>query len=280
MRYALAVRSLLLSTLLVACGAPPASQTPRADDAVIDAETGEAITFDAMVGRLASARVVYVGERHDRAEDHALQLRVARALDGELALGFEMFQRPFQPALDAYSAGEIEEPELLQRTEWETRWGFDFGLYRTLVQLGRERGAPLLALNAPRELTRKVAREGLDALTDEERAALPELDLEEPVHRAMFDAAMAGHPGMDASMRDRFHAAQVIWDETMAETAARWVEGNDGTLVVFAGVMHTRRPAIPDRAARRGATPYAIVLPVEADELEESRPHADFLVVR
>ena len=52
------MRSLLLSTLLVACGAPPASQTPRADDAVIDAETGEAITFDAMFGRLASARVV------------------------------------------------------------------------------------------------------------------------------------------------------------------------------------------------------------------------------
>ena len=51
-------------------------------------------------------------------------------------------------------------------------------------------------------------------------------------------------------------------------------------MIVFAGVMHVRLPAIPARAARRGAAPYAIVLPVTADELAESRAHADFLVVR
>ncbi|HBQ12177.1 MAG: ChaN family lipoprotein [Sandaracinaceae bacterium] len=275
-------RIALLALSLAACGAPPAAATPApAAETFVDAETGERVPFEAMVAQLQDARVVYVGERHDDAADHAVQLRVARALAGDdLALGFEMFQRPYQSALDAYVAEEIDEPELLARTEWETRWGFDFGLYRDLVRLGRETGAPLVALNAPRELTRRVAREGLDALDEETRAGLPELDLEAADHRAMFDAAMTGHPGMDDAMRDRFYAAQVIWDETMAESVARWLDGRGGRVIVFAGVMHVRLPAIPARAARRGAAPYAIVLPVTADELAESRAHADFLVVR
>jgi hypothetical protein len=40
-------------------------------------------------------------------------------------------------------------------------------------------------------------------------------------------------------------------------------------MVVLAGTMHVRAGlGIPSRAARRGATPYAIVMPVAESELD------------
>ncbi|HJL16522.1 MAG TPA: ChaN family lipoprotein [Sandaracinaceae bacterium LLY-WYZ-13_1] len=262
----------------------PAAPTPR----LVDAATGEAVSFDAMIDALAGARVVYVGERHDQGVDHDLQRRVAEALlarDPSLALGFEMFQHPRQAALDAYVAGELDEAGMLERTEWETRWGFDFAMYRPLVRLGPERGVPLVGLNAPQELTRAVARGGLEGLDEAQREALPELILDDAAHRETILAALRHHPGMDEETLERFYTAQVIWDETMAERAAAFLARPDtpSRMVVFAGTMHVRRPAIPARAARRGATPHAIVLPLAASELEAALaadpPPADFLWV-
>jgi hypothetical protein len=40
-------------------------------------------------------------------------------------------------------------------------------------------------------------------------------------------------------------------------------------MIVFAGRVHVKRGlGIPDRAARRGAVPYAVVLPVTDKELK------------
>jgi uncharacterized iron-regulated protein len=49
-----------------------------------------------------------------------------------------------------------------------------------------------------------------------------------------------------------FYAAQVVWDETMADTAARWVaETPGGLVIVLAGAGHCHRSAIPRRFERR-----------------------------
>ena len=65
---------------------------------------------------------------------------------------------------------------MLERTEWATRWGFGWEMYAPMLRLCRERGIPVIALNAEKEITRTVSREGLDALTPEQRASLPPLD--------------------------------------------------------------------------------------------------------
>jgi hypothetical protein len=41
--------------------------------------------------------------------------------------------------------------------------------------------------------------------------------------------------------------------------------------VVVAGEGHVRRFAVPDRAARRSATPYVILMPVLEDDAEAAR---------
>lgn len=225
-----------------------------------------------MTDDLLHARVVYVGEQHDRGDHHAVQLSIIQALharDRSLAIGMEMFEAAFQDALDAWIEGRIDEEELRASTEYDERWGYDFALYRPILEFARAEKIPIVALNASGEITRTVARDGLDALTEEQRANVPTLVLDDRRHRALVEEALRAHHGMSPELLERFYLVQVIWDETMAASVADVLAGIDAPrrMVVLAGRMHVERGlGIPERAARRGAEPYRIVLPVDAVE--------------
>ena len=70
-----------------------------------------------------------------------------------------------QGVLDDYEQGAIDEAAFLSRSGWEDRWGYDYALYRPMVNVARDRKMDLLALNAPQELTKKVAHHGLQGLS-------------------------------------------------------------------------------------------------------------------
>ena len=248
-----------------------AQADPRA---LVDAATGQSIDLDAFYALLRTKQVVYVGERHDQPADHAVQYAVLRQLHREepsLAIGMEMFQVPFQEPLDEWSAGRIDETVLRRETEYDQRWGFDFSMLRPILEYARSRGVRVVALNAPREVAYAVAQGGVDSLDPAMKAALPELDLDDSEHRAMFDAEFdVGEHGAEETV-DQYYQAQVLWDETMgarvAETLAE--HGGPAKMIVFAGRVHVKRGlGIPDRAAKRGARPYVVVLPVTDEELK------------
>lgn len=295
---------LLFVLALATCGNQ--QQGPQTPEAVVRAMPDPARILDlrnggaevdevAMLADLRSAQAIYLGERHDEALDHAMQYRILRALhrdDGTLHVGMEMFQRPFQPVLDDWVAGRLDEEALRRRTEWDDRWGYDIRLYRPLLELVRSRSIPLWALNAPRELTRAVASHGVDGLSEEQRAQLPELVLDDARHQALFREAMredGGHPHADhPETLERLYEAQVVWDETMAETVARALDAGASRVVVLAGALHVRAGlGIPERVRRRKpSTSYRVVLPISGDDDEavermvrtEPRP-ADYLWV-
>jgi uncharacterized iron-regulated protein len=228
--------------------------------------------------RVASARAICFGETHTNANHHYAELRALQALiqrapaGRKLAVGFEMFQLPAQPAMDRYMRGEIDEDTFLTQAEYKTRWGFDFALYRPLLEAARDAKIGALALNASKELTRKIGRGGLASLDENEKKELPELDLKDPVHRGYFDAAMAEHPMPPGGPKaDDMYTAQVVWDETMANTAAAWLKqaGSDAQLIVFAGVGHCHKTAIPARLTRRTGIPVLSIRPLLASAAAE-----------
>jgi uncharacterized iron-regulated protein len=280
------VRPFLFLFLFAACGGATVAPEIPAEPELLSA-TGEPTTLDAMIADLATVRAVYIGEYHGTEADHALESRIFEALharDPSLALGMEMFDRDKQPILDEYVAATIDEAEFLRRVAWSESWGIDFEHYRPLLAFARQNRIPVIALNAPKTLTRKVAEHGLEGLSEEERAALPELVLDDARHRAMIEGALSGHGPMGAARLERFYAAQVIWDETMAESVARALtaEGAPQRMVVVAGAMHVRSGlGIPSRAARRGVTEFRIVLPVtRAPRDRQEEGLADYLWVR
>ena len=234
---------------------------------------------------MAGYRVVCFGEQHDSPQHHYAQQRAIEELAARgggtrrQGVGLEMFQKPYQPALSGFVQGRLDEAELLARSEWSERWGFDFALYRPLLEAAKNRQLDVLALNAPRELTRKISREGLAALDATERADVPELDLENASHRAYFDDAMSGHPmPANGPKVENMYAVQVVWDETMADTAARWLTsaGPDSRLLIIAGSGHCHRSAIPARLARRIDVPVLSLSGVLESELGERDEHDQY----
>lgn len=211
---------------------------------------------------LAKANVIYLGETHDSAEDHKAQLDIIRELhrqNRKLAIAMEMFQRPYQGAIDRYLAGELTEEQLVALSEYERRWGFPWEYYAPILRFARENQLPVVALNAPSEVTRKVARQGLESLTEEERRYIPPFDeirtdnaeYRQKLLEIFNQHASAGHGSSDGF--DRFFLAQVLWDETMAEAIAQFALLNpDYQIIVIAGSGHIQYGhGIPSRVQRR-----------------------------
>ena len=237
----------------------PVHKTPVLD-------LGAAPDLEGIIPRLADKRVVLVGERHNRFDHHLAQLEIIRrlhALHPRLAIGMEAFQQPFQGVLDDYIAGNLSERELLRATEYYQRWKFDFRHYAPILRYAREHQLPVVALNLPAELTRKVGRNGRDVLTAEEQAQLPaEIDRSDADYEKRLRGIFNQHPHNSTRHFDNFLEVQLLWDEGMAEQAADFLKAHpDYTMVILAGSGHVARGSgIPRRLTRRLQADIAIVL--------------------
>lgn len=257
------VAGALLAAVLVGCASPtqpdPAPTDGEVAPGIYHVDSGERITFDQLVASLSEATYIAIGEQHGAKWQHGVQAKVFRRLVGDeerrLALGMEMFQRPFQEPLDAYVRGKIDESTMLERAQWESRWGTDPALYRPLWRTAKEAGVPLVALNVRRELTSKIARVGLDGLAEEERAELPRrIDTSFEKQRAYVREAFRRHDVADQMEFEYFLEAQATWDEGMADTALDAVASRTDAegIVIVAGRAHARRDfGIPQRIERR-----------------------------
>ncbi|MBI3621256.1 MAG: ChaN family lipoprotein [Nitrospirae bacterium] len=259
--------------------AQPFSGSPYADlDAlksgtIIHLPTGRELTQAELIDLAGRARVIYVGEMHTNMEHHRVQLAVIEALakrwPGKIAVGMEMFQRPSQPQLDQWSRGELAAKPFKQL--WYDNWGEEYGYYQAILELVRDQNIPLIALNASDEQVQKVRKQGLTGLSDDERAWLGPIDEKDPYQRRAMQAIFGGHSHGGNSGFERFYQSMLLWDETMARSAAEFLgsaAGKDKKLIILAGGFHVAYGyGIPKRLFRRLPEPYLIVLPYTPDAL-------------
>jgi uncharacterized iron-regulated protein len=250
-------------------------------------------TNQEILQQLVKAKVVYLGETHDSAEDHQAQLKIVREMQRQnrkIAIAMEMFQRPFQSAIDNYLAGKLTEEELVEQTEYDRRWRFPWESYAPILRFAKENQLPVLALNTPSEVTRKVASQGLESLTAEEKKHIPpisEIRTDNAEYRQLLLEVFQQHQKAaqgNSTAFERFLQAQVLWDETMAEKIAQFVKANpDYQVVVLAGKGHIIYGyGIPSRVERRlgvGNVKARSVLLNSSENLPLSadRPLADFV---
>jgi uncharacterized iron-regulated protein len=223
----------------------------------------QSITYEVadVMEQLAAANVVYLGETHSSAADHAAQLDIIEALhqrNADVAIAMEMFQQPFQTVLDEYLAGTISEAELRERSQYDQRWGFPWEYYAPMLRYAQTHDIPVIALNVPTEITRRVAEKGLGSLTARDRQYIPpvdEIDLSDADYRAMMlEIYKNFHSGHGAGTSfERFFLAQVLWDETMAAGVVNFLQENPShQVIVLAGQGHIAYDyGIPNRVARR-----------------------------
>jgi aminopeptidase N len=247
------------------------------------------LTFGELIDRLLEADLVCVGEQHDSEPCHRVQLQIIKALhaaDARLGVGLEMFQRPYQAALDRYIGGEIGEDELLKMTEYAKRWGYAWSLYQPIASFCKKNELPLAALNAPRELTAKVSKAGHAALSEVERKDLGPIDFHVKAHRDHWYeqlAKMHGKATVSDEQKERSYQVMTIWDEYMAASAAAFQQARQlRRMVVLAGSGHIDRGfGIPARATlRTGGRAATVHLAPGGDPARLfTDPVADYLVI-
>jgi len=130
------------------------------------------------VYRAARASYIILGETHDNPEHHRLQLAVLEALAarGEpRILAMEQFDGEYQAAMDAARAAGADAEKLADAGHFDRR-GWNWPLYRPLVQFALEHGWPIVAANLSRTAARAIvadrARSGLPPAAPAVQAAL------------------------------------------------------------------------------------------------------------
>jgi uncharacterized iron-regulated protein len=247
------------------------------------------LTFGEFTDRLMDADLVCIGETHDSELHHRVQLQIIKALyarDERLAVGMEMFQRPFQKVVDRYFRGDMVEEEFLSATEYRRRWGFAWSLYRPIVVFCRNNGIPLAALNVSLELRQRVSKVGYAKLTDDEKKALGEIDFQVKAHRDYWYerlAKMHGESNVSEERKERGYQVMTIWDEYMGASAAAFQQDRQvKRMVVLAGSGHIERSfGIPDRAVKRTGG-KAVTVGIAVDKKIETLaadPTTDYIVI-
>jgi len=276
---------LTLFSALALCFLLPAANA-MAPLIITDTHTGKTISQNALLDRLAQADVVFVGEQHTDPATHALELTVLEGLHkragGRLTLGMEMWERDVQPALDAYLHGRTDEAAFRKTARPWSNYQTD---YRPLVEYARANGIPILASNVPQPIASAIAKRGLAALTDAppgQAAALVQAPHDGAWLRfqAVMEAMGSAHGGaaMDAATIERFYEAQVVRDETMAESIARRLEAAPNGLVLHLnGQFHSDYgDGIPRRVLwRRPLTRIVIVSVVPVADVKKAPPVMD-----
>ena len=302
------MRSLLL---VVSLGVTLTAQGSYVPERVFDSSHREFTDFEVMLADIARADVVFVGEQHDDANTHHLELAVlegiARRRAGGVVVGFEMFERDVQAPLDHFQMGHLAEDEFLKVSRPWNNYAKD---YKPLVDFAVKENWPIFASNVPRPLASEVSKGGLSALKSKsaDEARWFAKDLKCPVgdgYFKRFAEAMGEHsendrsaasrsavtPGVTRQDVERYYEAQCLKDETMGESVAQAYEvgatGGKRPLVMhFNGAFHSDfAQGTAERARRRLPGKRIVVvtmMPVtNLDTLapdKEERKRADYLV--
>jgi uncharacterized iron-regulated protein len=243
---------------------------------ILHLPTGVKITKEQLINMLGGARIIYVGETHDNINSHKVQIEILKAFTErypqKIAVGMEMLEKSSQESADHWISGKMDEKDFVK--VWLKNWSNDFQYYRSILHYMREHKIPLVALRAPDDWLEKIKKtESADQMKENEQN-LPQMDFEDPYHRAHMKAIFGKHPRGGQSFK-AFYRVQVLWDESMAKSIAEYLQseqGQDKQILIFGGSHHIQYGfGIPRRVFRRLPLPYAIVLPMTVHVTPEKK---------
>lgn len=241
--------------------------------------------------------VIFVGELHDHIANHLAEMALLRAIHERvprLALSMEQFERDRQARLDDYLAGKIGESTLTDGLGWSNY----AEAYRPMVEYAKEHRLPTIAANAPQKLVRCVAREGSGFLSTlpagERKLVAATLHLQDGAYKKKFlkfmeeDGSHEGPDGGDkqkaAERMEKSFAAQVLRDDTMAESIANFLQSHPGYKIMHVtGAFHAegRLGTVERLKMRLPDLKIGLVLPVGVKDGEEAqlRDGADIAIL-
>jgi uncharacterized iron-regulated protein len=222
------------------------AQNDEAKYQIFDAK-GNNVTLERILDSIEKSDVVFLGEQHDDAIAHRLQMQIFSAgfekykNSRKAALSLEMFERDVQTVVDEYLQNLITETHFISSSR---AWGNYKTDYRPLVEFAKLNNLEVIAANAPRRYVNMVSRLGrnsLEKLSPEAKkwiAPLPFGDAS-PEYAKKFNALMGAMPDA-ANRHSPMLDAQVLWDATMAYSIAESLKKEKNKLIFHLnGSFHT-----------------------------------------
>jgi uncharacterized iron-regulated protein len=123
-----------------------------------DARAARFVSAEDVYARAALATHVILGETHDNPEHHRLQRQALEHLPGPRALAMEQFDSEYQAAIDAAQAEGADAEAIADAGRFD-RKGWNWPLYRPLVEFGVEHRWPIIAANLSRTEARAIVRD-------------------------------------------------------------------------------------------------------------------------
>ena len=286
-RYCLSIICLLFALSGITFAADDDSSCNHHIGQWLDPASGDVVQVEQVFDRLASTRIVLLGEAHTTAAHHRWQLYMLSALHSRhanLVVGFEMLPRRVQASLDDWSAGKLTEEEFLEQSQWQKVWGYDAGLYLPLLHFARLNRLSTVALNIDRKLVSQVSQQGWQALDEDERMGLSDPASASDAYRDSLAELFAykqilaetdegedvPEPDLDEILDSdafsNFVDAQLTWDRAMAEALAAAHRSDPQAIVVgIVGRGHLEYGyGIPHQLADMGIDDVEVLLPLDS----------------
>lgn len=241
----------IVAVTLLAAGAARAAEPPAAglgQDHVLtgrvwDVAAARFITTETLLARLAAARFILLGERHDHPDHHVSQASIVRgviAAGRRPAVAFEMLAADQATALAEHLRDSPRDAAGLGEAVGWSRSGWpSWALYQPIAEAALTAGVSIVAANLPTVTARAVARGDLSVLPP---ALVRAHGLDRPAAPAMQSA-------MEAEMRDSHcgHLPESVLPSMVtaqrardAEMAERLLAAAGDGAVLIAGAGHVR----------------------------------------
>jgi uncharacterized iron-regulated protein len=189
-------------------------------------KTGKKSSFQKAINESLKKDFIFFGELHNNPIAHWLQLEMALQLENRhknnLQVGFEMFERDNQQAINNYLNGKIETKYLKDSVRLWSNYQTD---YKPIVDFAKEKNIACIATNIPRKYASLVFKKGmqaLDSLSAEELKWICPLPFPLDTNLSQYAALLDGNMHMGKN----FVKAQAIKDATMGHSIAKnWKKG-------------------------------------------------------
>ncbi|MBT3790413.1 MAG: ChaN family lipoprotein [Alphaproteobacteria bacterium] len=271
--------------LLTACQ----SQLPRATLEVDHALTGKiwAVTneqfvgYDDLIAASSKATFVLLGEKHDNPDHHIHQTTILRSLikaGRRPAVAFEMLNWDQEAALNAFlKSNPMDAAGLGEAVQWQDTGWPSWDMYAPIANTAFAAGSPIIAANFPRSWSRKLARQGFDALPADifARSKL-DIPLNEEQTRRLEDDLFESHCKMmpKAHLGSVFKVQQAR-DAVLADALIQSLD-NRSSVVLIAGSGHVRSDRAVPRYLRLRLPDTTIVSVAFIEVQEEAQAPDDY----
>ena len=250
-----------------------------------------------LVDRAVASDVIVLGELHNDAVGHAVQLALVKAvLDRKPggAVALEMLERDEQLLVADYADDILTAKAFAKATNSE-HWagpGSWEAWYQPVIDAALERGGHVVAANAPRRYVRLSRTDGFQAVAELDDARSKLVHLPDPPlqghYRKRFMDLMgdSGQNHVDPDRADAFFRSQQTWDATMAYSVVEALHAGHKPVLLLVGQFHSDHEGGTVQFIRRlaaDATVLVISLVPELDDGESQPlggqgPRADFIV--